>query len=142
VTRRGERGAAAVEMALVAPILITLLLGMIDMARLFIADQDVATASSEGAHYALSGGRYVDCAGIRTAAVRLSGRSRVSTGNVAIQYDTGPGTAVFASCPVAVSSLSTGNRIVITVTHTVDPIIPALRPVTIRATTRRTIIKR
>jgi Flp pilus assembly protein TadG len=128
-------------MALVAPVLFAVLFGMIDMSRIFMADQDVATASREGAHYALTAAQYTDCAGIRTAATRLGSRSGVKTTDVTIQYDTGPGSSTLGSCPVSTSSLVTGTRIVITVSRTVTPLMPFIQPVTVHATAKRTIIK-
>jgi Flp pilus assembly protein TadG len=135
-------------MALVAPVLVALLFAITDMGRIFMATQDVATASREAAHYGLSGKtqagdpRFIDCTGIRTAATSRVGRSGVTSGDVTIQYDHGPGSVVFASCSASVPALVTGDRIVIVVTHTVKPVVPFIQPVTLKATARRTISKR
>jgi Flp pilus assembly protein TadG len=136
-----ERGAVAVEFALVALVLVALIFGMVDAARLVIADQDVAMAAREGARYALTGNRFGDCSGIRAAATRLAGRSSLSTAGVTIQYDHGPGTSPFASCPTQASGLVSGDRIVVTAAHTVELIFPLIGPVTVDATDRRTITR-
>jgi Flp pilus assembly protein TadG len=50
-----DRGAAAVEMALVMPLLVSLLLGIIDMGRLFNAEIQLSQAAREGARIASLG---------------------------------------------------------------------------------------
>ncbi|TWP51331.1 pilus assembly protein [Lentzea tibetensis] len=132
-----DRGAAAVEFALVVPVLVAFLLGIVELARVFMADQDVATASREGARYALSAKRFGDCAGVRAAATRLAARSGGSELTVTIDYDHGPGTATYASCPV--QTVGSADRIVITVSGTVSPIVPLFDPVTVSSTTRRSV---
>jgi Flp pilus assembly protein TadG len=139
--RGRERGATVVEFALVVPVLVASLVGIVEFGRLFMADQDVATASREGARYALSGARYDDCDGIRAAAANLASRSGVTEVDVMVEYDHGPDTATFAQCPIEPSEIASGDRIVVTVTRTVTPVIPLYDPVTVRATERRTITK-
>jgi Flp pilus assembly protein TadG len=51
-----RRGASAVEMALVAPVLVTLLLGMIEAARLGMVAQMLTTAAREGCRVAVLDG--------------------------------------------------------------------------------------
>jgi Flp pilus assembly protein TadG len=51
--RRGDKGVSTVEFALVAPILILLLVGILDVARGVNAYVTVANASREGARYAM-----------------------------------------------------------------------------------------
>lgn len=47
--RRSERGAAAVEFALVLPLLVTLLLGIMEFGRVYNAQVSVTSAAREGA---------------------------------------------------------------------------------------------
>lgn len=54
--RNQRRGATAVEMALVAPVLITLLLGMFETARLGMVSQLLTTAAREGCRIAVLDG--------------------------------------------------------------------------------------
>jgi Flp pilus assembly protein TadG len=140
VTVQPDRGAVTVEFALVLPVLLMLLLGVVEFGRLFMADQDVATASREGARYALSGTRFNDCAGIRSAATRLATRSQVTAVDVTVEYDHGPGSATFASCPLGAGALTSGDRIVVRVTRTVSPVFSVFDPVTVQASARRTIV--
>ncbi len=51
-----RRGASAVEMALIAPVLISLLLGMIEAARLGMVAQLLTTAAREGCRVAILDG--------------------------------------------------------------------------------------
>jgi hypothetical protein len=53
--RHLDRGAAAVEMALVLPLLISMLLGIIDFGRLFNAEIQLSQAAREGARIAALG---------------------------------------------------------------------------------------
>lgn len=49
---RGQEGAAAVEFALILPVLVLLTLGALDMGHLFYIDHLITNASREGARYA------------------------------------------------------------------------------------------
>ncbi|PIU53890.1 MAG: hypothetical protein COS90_03785 [Deltaproteobacteria bacterium CG07_land_8_20_14_0_80_60_11] len=48
---RGQEGAAAVEFAIILPLLIFLILGGMDLAHMFYIEHVVTTASREGARY-------------------------------------------------------------------------------------------
>jgi Flp pilus assembly protein TadG len=78
--RTDRRGASAVEMALVAPVLITLLLGMIEAARLGMVAQLLTTAAREGCRVAVLDGMTQTDVQNRITAV-LSG-SGISVGTV------------------------------------------------------------
>jgi Flp pilus assembly protein TadG len=52
---RSDRGAAAVEMALVLPLLIALVFGIIDFARIFNAEIQLSQAAREGVRLAAIG---------------------------------------------------------------------------------------
>ena len=54
--RRTDRGAAAVEMALVLPFLLLLICGMIDMGRLYYTEITLATAARESVRVWALGG--------------------------------------------------------------------------------------
>lgn len=56
---RGQEGTAAVEFAIVLPILLLLSLGVLDMGHMFYIDHLITNASREGARYA---GKFVDSA--------------------------------------------------------------------------------
>lgn len=47
----GQRGAAAVELAIVLPFLVVLVMGVVDLGRVFYAYEALANAAREGARY-------------------------------------------------------------------------------------------
>jgi len=51
--RRDDHGVSTVEFALVAPLLLLLLIGILDLARIVTAYVVVSNASQEGAHFAM-----------------------------------------------------------------------------------------
>ena len=55
--RKGQRGAAAIEFAIVAPVLILILLGTIEMGLLLYDNQVITNASREGARSAIAQGQ-------------------------------------------------------------------------------------
>ena len=67
----GERGAAAVELALVLPILVMLLVGIVQFGAAYEARSNLAAATREGARAAASGVNATSA--VRTAADGLTG---------------------------------------------------------------------
>jgi Flp pilus assembly protein TadG len=139
-------GQGMVEFALVLPLLLMLSIGIIEVGRLMVIYASVMAASREAARYALASGKaasgvpyYLDIAGIRAAAGRMSMLSGTAAVNVA--YDKGPGTTVFT--PTGASDISLGDRVMITVLSNYVPFMGfvPLKPFTISAVTTRTIIK-
>jgi Flp pilus assembly protein TadG len=59
---RNRKGAAVVEFAVLAPVLIALLLGIIECGRMIMVQQSLATAAPEGARQAIVEGTSVDTA--------------------------------------------------------------------------------
>src|SRR5450759_4377301 len=72
---RDDRGAAAVEMALVLPVLLFLLMGMIDFGRAYNAQIQLSQAAREG----------VRLASINTTVVPLSSPEVIYTGGTATE---------------------------------------------------------
>jgi len=68
-----DRGAAAVEMALVLPLLFTMLFGVIDFGRLFNAEIQLSQAAREGARIAALGPTAGDPVARALAAAPLPG---------------------------------------------------------------------
>ena len=67
---RGDRGQALVELALIAPILIILMLGVIDYGRVYFAYISVTNGARIGADYAAAGpAEAADTAAIKAAAL-------------------------------------------------------------------------
>lgn len=96
----GEEGAAAVEMALVLPLLLLLLFGIIDFGRALNAQITVTEAAREGA---------------RAAALGLDGRARVTSA---------AGTVTVDSLQITPCAGDLSADAVVRVTHAFRPVTP------------------
>lgn len=155
-----QKAQGMVEFALVLPILLLVILGVIAFGHLFFVYSSVVSASREAARWGSAVGeapssapRYQDCTSIRASAVRVGSFAGVSPNTVVINYDHGPvnppnAPVVFANCPLAgtgpnSSQVNRGDRIVVRVTVQYTPIVPFVNlpsfPLT--AETGRTIVK-
>jgi Flp pilus assembly protein TadG len=142
-----------VEFALVLPILLLLVFGIIEFGRLLFLFASVSSASREGARYGAAVGdtgggtlRYQDCDGIVSAASRVGVLAGITAADVIIQYDDGS-TVKFNSCAdvqdVFDSPIYLGDRIIVTVSRNFQPIVPLVNipPIPISSTTARTIVR-
>ena len=77
--RRDRRGAAAVEMALIAPVLAALLLGVHDLGRIAFDRTDLHSAVRSGAQYFMAGGKDI---GEATAIIQNSWTNRPADARV------------------------------------------------------------
>lgn len=147
-----EKAQGMVEFALVFPILLVLIYGIIEFGRLLFIYSSVTTASREAARYGSAVNRvggntpqYLDCAGILNAARRAAILTPINASNVSIRYDHGPGTATIAtSCPAAQDqNFVLGDRIVVQVTVPYSPLLPLVNfaSFNVTSTTGRTILK-
>lgn len=160
---KDEGGASLVEFALVLPILLVIVFGLIEFGRLVAVTTQVTTASREGARFGIATGvasgtdpQYVDCPGIRDAARAKAQLITLPDANITIEYDEGPGTAVYAICaptgledlggnPLTDADIIDQSRVIVTVDYlftTPVPIIASFidnRPV--QSVDRRTIFK-
>jgi hypothetical protein len=146
-----QKAQGIVEFALVLPLLLLLIYGIIEAGRMLFIYSAALTSSREAARYGSAAGNigggiphYADCGGIRAAAKRIGVWAGIQDADIAITYDHGPGTGSFASCPLAMDQVvHLGDRIQVQSVATYRPLIPMVRfssfPIT--AITRRTIIK-
>jgi len=149
--RNQPRGQTMVEMALALPIFLLLFIGIFEIGRLVFTYTVVYSASREGARYAAAtdqtGGvpRYIDCAGIRAAAKKAGVLANLTDADITIRYDGGPHTldGSKGSCPVGVTQLKLGDRIMVTVHTTFHPIasFSVFNDIAITSSTYRTLIK-
>ncbi len=153
LVRRGQakrQGQTMVEFALVFVLLFMVLLGVIEIGHLVTVYAVTIMSSREAARYGAAVGpsetnpallRYEDCDGITQAALRLGWLAGMQPADIEIQYDHGPGTASFASCPPP--DVSLGDRIVVTVQGHYRPWVPLFPRVdlTFQSTTCRTIYR-
>jgi len=157
--KRSDRAQSIVEFALVLPVLLLIIYGLLEVGRLIFIYSTVVTASREAVRYGsatglnVTGGvpRYNDCAGIRAAAKNVDFLSAVDNASILISYDNGPGTSDYSTCPVGQSTggptdtqINTPpmTRIKVQVSAIFTPLaaIVPLNPITITSSNARTII--
>ncbi|MCP4360589.1 MAG: pilus assembly protein, partial [Chloroflexi bacterium] len=158
--RERDEGQGILEFALVLPILLLLLFGVIEAGRLFFIYTATAAASREGARYGATVGevspgvpRYLDCTGIEDAVIRAGNMAAIDRNNIVIVYDGGfdsgipnpsdPTPTPYSDCPTTENSVSLGDRIVVDVITEYEPLVPIVNidPMDIRAITARSIYK-
>jgi Flp pilus assembly protein TadG len=151
-SQKTEKAQGMVEFALVLPMLLLVVFGVIEFGRLLFTYSAVYTASREAARYGSAAGdvggyvaHYQDCNGIRSAAKRIGGLVGVNDANITITYDQGAITSTLGTCPVngVGPQLALGNRVSVMVSTQYRPIVPLVGvpafPIT--STSSRTIIK-
>jgi hypothetical protein len=149
-----EGAQGMVEFALVLPLLLLVIFGIIELGRLLVIYSSVGTASREGARYASAAGEptpgvpyYLDCAGIRAAAQRMGVLIGMQASDILISYDQGPDPAsggppvvISTTCPdpsdyannndymLAIFNLQNqirlGSRVVVDVSAQYTPLLP------------------
>jgi hypothetical protein len=167
--RDTEKAQGMVEFALVLPLLLALLFGIIEVGRMLAIYVSVSAASREAARYAAAAGLseatdeyfYQDCAGIREAAQRIGFLAGIADEDIYIAYDNGPSTPFFenkcspTSDPPSecfdgaypsnppVDDVVLGSRVQVCVTSQFQPLLGLipLQPFTMQANTARTVIK-
>lgn len=151
--RRLLNGQGMVEFALVIPVLLLLIFGVIEAGRALFTYIVVVSTSREAARYGAAVGtndagipNYRDCAGIRQAAQRIAVLAGITDNDITIEYQHQNGTT-YGSCPpgstIGPAMIVLGDRIRVTVNgkfKALLPIVP-LPDFPINVTTARTIIK-
>lgn len=151
LNRRAGGGQGLVEFAIILPLMLMLLIGIIEFGRLGTTYAAVTSASREAARYGAAVGndglgtvaRYKDCVGIRSAATRVaSAFAAISGSDIVIQYDSGPGTITYSDCAPPVGAVQLGDRIIVRVETTYQPLLAVgLSPFQITSEAKRTIVK-
>lgn len=151
---RSPKAQAMVEFALVLPILLLVIVGLLEVGRAIFLYSAVFSAAREGVRYGSASGNnllgvplYQDCAGVREAARNAGILLSLQDDDILIEYDHGPETDVFASCsdPDGVDEdvvVASGDRILVNITTNYDPMIPLFIPLasrTIDISSARTI---
>lgn len=146
---------SAVEFALVLPLLLILVVGLIEMGRLVFIYVAVLNASREASRFGTASGaigngninaQYTDCLGIKSAVRKMSFLVTIPDENISIRYDQGPNTAQTGECATgsvpAPGYVRTGTRIVVTVNVPYSPMLlmVPLTNRTITSTSARTIL--
>src|SRR5437867_4245985 len=93
----GERAQAIVEFAIVLPILLAILVGILEFGRMIFIYSAVTNASREAARFGSAVGfdtddyhKFKHCAGIRNIAKRSAYFLNLSDADIEISYDHGP----------------------------------------------------
>ena len=127
-----KNGQGIVEFALILPLLLLVIFGLIEAGRLLFIYSAVMTASREAARYGSAAGdvgggltQYYDCAGIRGAALRVGTLAGVQNDQILIGYDRGPSLGSIGTCDDAPQpDVNLGDRVVVTVTTPYRTILP------------------
>lgn len=133
-----ERAQAIVEFAIVLPILMMLLVGILEVGRMIFIYSAVNNASREAARYASAVGladggvhnKYQYCSEIRNAARRSAFFMTLPDEKITINYDDGPASVdtPFDECPAGATSdtsvnVESGDRVTVTVKATYSPMV-------------------
>ena len=155
-----SRGQTMVEFALVLPMLLVTMYGVMEFGRLLFIYVTTTSASREAARYASgvelenrSGvlvERYRDCVGIREAAKETGLLAGITDADIDIRYDLGPSdTRTWNQLPQCPNYATLGHRVKVRVTGHFEPIAPLVpwseailaQLENIRSETARTIIR-
>jgi hypothetical protein len=151
---RTPKAQAMVEFALVLPLLMFLIVGLLEVGRAIFMYSSVVTASREGSRYGSAAGDnlngdplYQDCVGIRNAVKKVGILLNLQDDDIIIQYDRDPEYALYYPEPDpsgydpvvfdicdgehdAGVDNKIGDRIRVTVTAQYSPMIPLFLPLT------------
>lgn len=151
-TSRDERGASLVEFAVILPMLMLVLFGVLEFGRYVALVHAVETGSRTAARYAATTGgttpHYVDCDGIR-AVVRDTVLISPPDGDIDITYENDLGPLPIgcqgALTPPTIDAVGPETRVKVTVRYTFRAITPIvgdfLNNVPIDVSDERTIVK-
>lgn len=148
-------GQGLVEFALVIPLFLLLVIGIIELGHLLAVVISTYTSSQEAIRYGTAVGpndmgvpHYVDCSGIQATAMRLGAIGGVDAHDVQIRYDHGPGDSrdwyALPSCPLSdfeIESIQLGDRMVVRATGNYKPFFLNFAEFPITSEAARTIIK-
>lgn len=158
--QKKTRAQAMIEFMLTLPLLIALIYGTIEVARLIFIFSSVANASRQAARYGSAAGEaggggfyYQDCDGIREVAnesafiidfdeIRITYDRGVTSAGAQIPIgDIDPSPDV-DTCPVEENIIRNGDRIIVQVSATYEPIIPILpiEPLEVVSASARTFL--
>ncbi len=149
--KQRRKAQSMVEFALVLPILLLVILGIIEVGRLIFFYASVFGATREAARYGTAAGEnptgtpyYLDTEGMRAAAVRIGFFAGVKPSDVQIWYDLGPEDDRHVTPdPYPEDMPTTWMRVVVRVTAFFNPAAPLVNftGIPVSFTTSRTIMR-
>jgi len=132
----GLRAQAIVEFAIVLPILLVILVGILEFGRMIFIYSSVTNASRDAVRYASAVGlgdngyhKFNNCVEIKNRAVSSSYLLRPADVTVSISYDHGPGSgSAYAVCDATSGEdadvvVTTGDRVLVTVAAQYRPMV-------------------
>jgi Flp pilus assembly protein TadG len=126
----GSRAQAIVEFAIVLPILLMLLFGILEVGRMIFTYAAVTNASREAVRFGSAVGldddglrHYNNCPGIRAVAKRSAYFMNLENNQIEIRYDSGPGTALRVPNCDGTDIVSAGDRVRVRITTTYRPLV-------------------
>jgi Flp pilus assembly protein TadG len=118
--KRRERGQGLIEFAMVLPVLLLTIMGIIDFGRLFVVYSNLFNAAREGTRYGIVNPK--DVPGIANAARNKVDIVEPANVDIYVEFDSGPGTAA-----KSFEAVTIGDRVIVTVNHDVEMITPLVR---------------
>ena len=153
--KRSEEGATLVEFAILVPVLLLLVFGIVDWSRYMIGQNSINSVTRESARYGSAVGDngsgtplYADCTGIRDAGYVAAHTIPIARADIIVEYDDGTGNSL-GNCPDGSTFdpalISAGDRVIVTVSAPftfVTPIVGDLfGATTLTSSDKRTIFK-
>lgn len=135
------RGQGLLEFALILPLLLLFILGIIEVGRMLAIYSSLSSAARQAARYGSVAGDsdaltsleqpfYLDCAGMKETALRTSILVGLDTDDIGIGYDRGTATEPIGRCPLFAltptlsETIKDGYRVIITITVIYKPLVP------------------
>lgn len=149
LNRLANKGQGMVEFAIVFPLLLLVLFGIIEFGRFMFTHSAAIAASREAARYGaaiqdIGGGipQFEDCQGIREAAKRIGKFAGIDDGDIIIQYSNEYG-VYSTSCPPG-QEVGVTDSISVTVNTSVSPLTPFgnFNSIPISSSSSRTILRK
>lgn len=152
-SQQNSKAQGLIEFALILPLLLVLIFGVIEVGRMIFIYSAASTAAREAARYGSAAGdvggmvaHYQDCTGIREAAKRIGILTGLQDSDILVRYDQGNNSSIYANCPVGgtgPAAISLGDRVNVQVVAQYRPIVPLVNitDFPIVANSARTIVK-
>lgn len=136
-----QRGQGLLEFALILPLLLLFVLGVIEAGRMLAIYSSLSSAAQQAARYGSVAGDsdtstsgeqplYLDCIGMKAAAQRSSLLVGLGSGDINISYDRGTTAEPIGACgldaasPTLSETIQDGYRVIISITAVYQPIVP------------------